>query len=285
MSQVGVRLQNLELTDQVLVVARVSGSRSTSGLFAPSEVEHLFDELGLPRPPKAANQIAALAKHGLLTSVKKGEGRATWKLTPKGREHSANLASDMDLAALVAESAVVPMTRLGEMAHPVVPPSLAPPELILPLHEFCEEYPFERNVFGMTRFPGKPEGDELDPLVPAIEAAREVCAEHGLVFHLASDRKIVDDLWPNVAAHLWGSRYGVAFFEERTGEGLNYNLNIEVGSAMALGRRIAILKDEPIAKLPTDLVGRIYHEVDLGKAATIRDELDRWIRDDLKASA
>src|SRR4051795_10732898 len=108
MSQVGVRLQNLELTDQVLVVARVSGSRSTSGLFAPSEVEHLFDELGLPRPPKAANQIAALAKHGLLTSVKKGEGRATWKLTPKGREHSANLASDMDLAALVAESAVVP---------------------------------------------------------------------------------------------------------------------------------------------------------------------------------
>ena len=137
----------------------------------------------------------------------------------------------------------------------------------------------------MTRFPSEPDEESLDPLVPALDAAREVCAKHGLTFHLASDRKIVDDLWPNVAAHFWGSQFAIAFFEERTGVGLNYNLNIEVGSALALGRRIAILKDAPIEKLPTDLVGRIYHEVELDTVATVEKHLHRWIHDDLKIGA
>lgn len=282
MDQVGIRLQGLALPDQVLALTRIAQSRSTVSLFAPSDVDKLFDEVGLPRPPKMGNQMAALAKLGHLTQVKHGVGRARWKMTPLGRGRSANLASDMDLAALMAQNAVTPMTRLGQMAHPVIPPSLAPPELILSLHEFCGEHPFETNVFGMTRFPGEPEDEALDPLVPALDVARDVCAMHGLTFHLASDRKIVDDLWPNVAAHFWGSQYGIAFFEERAGDGLNYNLNIEVGSALALGRRIAILKDAPIDRLPTDLVGRIYHEVSLDHVATVAKELHRWMREDLK---
>ena len=81
--------------------------------------------------------------------------------------------------------------------------------------------------------------------MPALEHAAEACERNGLVFHLASDRNIVDDLSANVAAHIWGCRFGIAFFEARTERGLNYNLNIEVGSCLVLGRRVALLKDPP----------------------------------------
>jgi len=187
----------------------------------------------------------------------------------------------MDLAALLAESAQHPLTRLGDTPHPVIPPSLAPPELIKPLHAFLDEHPFELNVFGMTRFPGEPEDGSSDPITPALQSAREVCADHGLEFHLASDRRIVPDLWPNVAAHLWGSQHAIAFIEDRTDKGLNYNLHIEVGSCLVLGRRLAILKDEPIDTLPSDLVGRIYYEVDLLDTTTVEQQLHEWAREDL----
>jgi hypothetical protein len=195
------------------------------------------------------------------------------------------IASDMDLAALLAEVALPSATVLGATAHPVVPPSLAPPALIGPLREFMAEYPFERNVFGMTRFPGKAKNGELDPIAPALERAESVCERHGLSFHLASDRSIIDDLWANVAAHMWACRYGVAFFEARTERGLNYNLNIEVGSCLVLGRRLALLKDHSLKAMPTDLVGQIYRTVDLDDPTTIEQELDAWIRNDLRIAA
>src|SRR4029077_11329446 len=181
---------------------------------------------------KVSNVLATLKGKGLLTRVKGGQG-GVWKLTPEGKAQAEELATDMDMAVLLAEAKGPGITFLGETAHPVIPPSLAPPELVKPLHTFLEEYPFETNVFGMTRFPsGKTTAGEIDPIKPALKAAKEVCAAHGLVLHLASDRSIVDGLWPNVAAHMWGCRYGIAFFEALTDKGLNYNLNIEVGSCL-----------------------------------------------------
>jgi hypothetical protein len=281
MDSIGLRLQSLDLVDQVLSVGRLAESRSESGLFAPADVENLFDEFGLPRPAKTSNQMATLERRKLITRVKTRSGRAGWRLAPQGRHRSSEQVSDMDLAALMAENAVSPMSQLGHMAHPVIPPTLAPPELVIPIHEFCQEFPFGTNVFGMTRFPDDLSDEEVDPVGLTLECVRQVCGMHGLMFHLASDRKIVDDLWANVMAHIWSSRYGIAIFEEHGG-GLNYNLNIEVGSSLALGRRIAVLKDAPVHKLPTDLVGRIYHEVDLDDIRSVEFEIHRWIRDDLK---
>jgi hypothetical protein len=60
-------------------------------------------------------------------------------------------------------------------------------------------------------------------------------------------------------------------------KGLNYNLNIEVGSCLVLGRRLALLKDESLKVMPTDLVGHIYHEVNLEKPSTVTKKLDAWI--------
>lgn len=281
MDSVGARIQGLPSTDQVLSIARLAEGRSRCNRFVPGDIDALFDEVSLPRPAKVTNQLASLERGGLVARASVARGLPNWQLTPRGRQRSQSLASDMELASFLAQEARVPLTLLGKTAHPVVPPSLAPPELISPLRAFLDRHPFETNVFGMTRYPKTGESAQLDPIASAIDVAREVCADHGLQFHLASDRQIVDDLWPNVAAHLWGSRYAVAFFENRTGLGLNYNLSIEVGSCLALGRRLLILKDSPVERLPTDLVGHIYREVDLSDTQSVEAQLHAWARDDL----
>jgi hypothetical protein len=208
-----------------------------------------------------------------------------WRLTPLGRSKSTELISDMDLTALVAEASLRGGPDFGSAVHPAIPPSFAPPGLLGPLRQFIREHPFDTNVFGMTRFPDEQDSTQNDPLASAIRVARETCSSHGLQFHLASDRAIVDDLWTNVTAHAWASRYGIAFFEDRRSRGLNYNLTIEVGAMLVMGRRLALLRDKSIARMPSDLVGKIYKPVDLDVDRQVSDAIHRWLRDDLSLPA
>jgi hypothetical protein len=275
---VGVRLQGFDFPSQALVLARFSQARSGDGQFTPRALEQQFDDLSLPRPKNISDVIGKLKGKGLLT---KGSRPSCWKITPWGRDESVRLMSDIDLVALSAEAATT-SSFLGHVEHTIVPPTLAPPHLVAGLRKFLEEHPFERNVFGMTRFPENDNGsDALDPVRRALDIARQACSLHGLEFHLASDRAIDDDLWANVAAHMWACRYGMAFFEDRTKAGLNYNLTIEVGSMLMAGRRCGLLKDISIKKMPTDLVGRIYKDVDLGKLQTVTSAIHEWLCDDL----
>lgn len=64
--------------------------------------------------------------------------------------------------------------------------------------------------------------------------------------------------------------------------GLNYNLVTEVGAMIMTGRRVALLKDGSIEKMPTDFVGMIYKSVDLEDDATVRDRVKDWLKDDLR---
>lgn len=261
----------------MLILARLVQDRSKEKTFAPADVASLFDDVGLPRPSKVSNVLRSLKAKALVTPLQKGRG--VWRLTPEGLARIATLSSEMDLVALANEAAHPLPAQLGATAHPVIPPSLAPPALVGPLREFLSEFPFDRNVFGMTRFPAD---EGIDPIAPAIAKARDACEAMGLVFHLASDRSIVDDLWANVAAHFWGCRYGIAFFEARTDSGLNYNLSIEVGSCLALGRRMALLKDDSLASMPTDLVGQIYLSVDLDRPDTLLQKVSSWLEKTLR---
>ena len=47
------------------------------------------------------------------------------------------------------------------------------------------------------------------------------------------------------------------------------------------GRRCALLRDETVGSLPTDLVGHIYKSVDVTEPPSVADAIHRWIRDDL----
>ena len=274
----GVRLQKMDFLKQALVLSRIAISRSPESQFSPKQLEEMFHLSSLPKPTNTSDVIGRLRNRGLLTPSKQS---GMWKLTPLGKHSSLECFSDLDLAAFSAES-ISGSSVLGHVLHTVVPPALAPPRLIPGLRKFLEAHPFERNVFGMTRFPeaGENEADR-DPVKPALEIAREVCRLHGLELHLASDCAIDDDLWTNVAAHMWASQFGIAFFEDRKKRALNYNLTIEVGSMLMTGRRCALLKDTSIQRMPTDLVGHIYKSIDLSKLETVSVVLHEWASQDL----
>jgi hypothetical protein len=240
----------------------------------------LFEELRLPAPARVDNVLAALAKQGM---VRHAKARGRWLVTPVGRHDSEAKVTGIDLAALSAEAASTG-ARLGGTPHPVILPEFgAPPELIPILREFLAHNEFDRNVFAMTRFPNEGSAEPPDPVREALDAAAKVCEAHGLAFQLASDRQLHDDLWTNVAAHMWACRYGIGFFEDLADppRGLNYNLTTEVGSMLITGRRCCLLKDPSIASLPTDLVGRIRKDVDLRRPKSMERALHSWIRDDL----
>lgn len=274
---VALRLQRMSLRDQVLVLAHLVASRSEDRLATAAQVTDLFHEFGLPAPARTSNDFAALVTAKKLARTPE---RGKHRVTPIGREAVDSLMSDIDLTALVAETATYGGTELGHAIHTLVPPSLAPPELIEPLRRFLADHPFDTNVFGMTRFADAKAGDS-DPVGKALSTAREVCRRHGLDFHLASDRAMHDDLWTNVTAHMWASRYGIGLFEDRVDRGLNHNLLIEIGGMLTTGRRCALLKDGSLDKMPTDLVGRIYKSVDLKDQSQVAEVIHVWIRDDL----
>jgi len=77
------------------------------------------------------------------------------------------------------------------------------------------------------------------------------------------------------------TRYGLALVEDLAGEGINENLIIEVGAMVMTGRRCALLKDESVERLPTDLVGHIYKPVRFDDAAEVAKEIHRWCAEDL----
>jgi hypothetical protein len=275
---VTLRLQRLDLQAQTLVLAALVADRTERKVASPAAVMQLFSDFALPAPAKIGNVFAALKTKSYLTPV---ASRGSYKVTPLGRAFVGERMSGLDIVALIAEGATKNAPLLGQIATALVPFTLAPPALIQPLRGFLADHPFETNVFGMTPFPDAKAGNR-DPVSRALAVAREVCQEFGLKFHLASDRAITDEVWSNVMAHMWGSRYGIGFFEDRVERGLNYNLVTEVGAMIMTGRRVALIKDGSIEKMPTDFVGMIYKSVDMEDEATVRDSVKDWLKDDLR---
>lgn len=274
---IGVRVQRMTMADQALVLASIATERSEDDTFSGRAILGLFEDTALPAPAKIGNVFNTLKTAGQATPAK---AHGAWKLTPVGKQRVAELIGD-DAAALIAES-LPGGADLGHLRHPLIPASLAPPQLMRPVAEFTKSSPSAGHVFGMTRFPDdEEEPDGPDPVAGALEVANDALDGHGLRFLLASQRALVDDLWGNVQAHMWSSNYGIAFFENRRERGMNYNLVIEVGAMLMAGRRCLLLKDSSIDKLPTDLVGFIYKPIDLDDPATVTAAVHEWARDDL----
>lgn len=196
---VSLRVQRLDLQRQTLVLGQLAASRADGGTVAPAAVAQLFHDFGLPAPGKIGNVFMALTKKKWFA---KQPQRGTYKVTPAGQAKVREQMTGLDMVALVAELAHDGGPVLGRTEHALVPVHLAPPALVQPIRGFLADHPFDTNVFGMTRFPDAKAGT-ADPVGRALAVVREVCAEAGLEFHLASDRAIVDDLWANVTAHMW----------------------------------------------------------------------------------
>lgn len=132
----------------------------------------------------------------------------------------------------------------------------------------------------ITRFPKGPE----DHFADLISELREAVAQHGLVLQVASDGMAEDTLWANVVTYMWASKYAIVLIDSADGR-LNSNVLIEIGGMLMTGRRCAILRDQSVPQMPSDLVGHIYKQTDLADHGASVGLVHDWIRDDLGLGA
>lgn len=237
----------------------------------------LFEALRLPRPGGISQELSRLKDVGYVVRRRAG---GSWSLTPEGREQLGALIRGLDVQQLEAEIATSGSAELSNVQHPLIPPEFAPIRWAGAVQRLLARYPFESNVFCMTRFPSR-EPDPADPITEIISTVRSTLGEHGLTMHLASDRNAEDELFGNVAAHIWACKYGIGLFESRVDPTLNDNVLIEVGSMLVTGRRCALVKDQAAPGLPTDFVGHIYKSANFDDSLSIRRVVADWVNEDL----
>ena len=273
MENARLRLQTLERqVDRVLVVAHTAALRSGPVHFTRNQVVEAFAQLRIPQPGNLGSVLSRLGQRGLLVRSDSNQ----WALTPTGENKVAELGVTLGAADFQTEYSA----ELAGSVHHTIGAEFAPLPLAGPIGEFLQEHPFDRNVFGISRYPAA--GDESDPLTSAMDVARSTLSGYSLDFHLASDRNVSDEVWSNVAAWMWACRYGVAFIETRTEQGMNRNVLVEVGAMLMTGRRCVLLKDRSVDRMPTDLVGHIYKEIDLDDTTTVQAALEEWCEADLQ---
>ncbi len=265
--------------NRVLVLGHIAGIRNGDAWFTPAEVAATFEDYRLPVP---SNINATLGRLRERERVIHHSAKPSWSLTPEGREEVRKLLEGADVAAIDVEVSGYPGADFAHVRHTVLPPELAPPRWSKGIASLLERFPFESNVFCMTRFPkSRNESIISDPVQGAIEIIRGTLSLHGLVLHLASDRQIDDDLLGNIGAHMWACQYGIGLLENHAGNGLNYNVILELGAMLMTGRRCAMLKDKSAPRLPTDLAGQIYKSVDFVDLADVAEKVHAWVAHDL----
>ena len=275
MQNARLRLQTLtNQAHRVLVVAHIAALRAENDRFTRADVESAFVALRIPPPGNTGAVLSNLRKRDMLIQPEYGH----WALTPLGDVQVAELGVMIGAADFQTAYA----SELATSVHHTIGAEFAPLPLVGSIGAFLKNHPFDRNVFGISRYPN--DTDTSDPLNSAFIAARTTLSEYALEFHLASDRNVADELWPNVAASMWACRYGVAFIESRAEADVNRNVLIEVGAMLMTGRRCVLLKDCSVASMPTDLVGHIYKEIDLDDPVTIEQALQEWCEADLGLS-
>ncbi|HEX8066299.1 MAG TPA: hypothetical protein VF520_07220 [Thermoleophilaceae bacterium] len=241
----------------------------------------MFDHLRVPRPGNISQELARLQTDELVLRRSGG----SWSLTPLGETEALSIVGEVDAHAVAAEIASEGTANLAGAEHALIPPELAPVRFLPAVRRIIASSSFKRNVFCMTRFP-KEAGDAADPVGQTIDTVGRVLKDRGLTMHLASDRSADDELFGNVAAHIWGSKYGVALLEARQSRAdsmpqLNDNVLIEVGAMLATGRRCCLLKDRDAPKPPTDFVAQIYKELDFDDQEAVGQAINGWVADDL----
>ena len=148
-----------------------------------------------------------------------------------------------------------------------------PPELVPHVRAFRTDHPEpRRNAFIMMRFGASRRHQDI------LKAIRDVLANYGIEA-LRADDKVYDDLlMMNLRTYLHGCGFGVAVFDRIESEIHNPNVALEVGYMLALGKRVCLLKDRAIARLPSDVIGSIYTEFDMDDISnSIKESLTRWL--------
>ena len=69
-------------------------------------------------------------------------------------------------------------------------------------------------------------------------------------------------------------------FDDREEDIYNPNVALETGYMMALGRKVCLLKDKRLKKLPTDIISKLYRTYDFEDIEnTIPEQIEPWLKD------
>ena len=133
---------------------------------------------------------------------------------------------------------------------------------------------YQRNVFIMMRFKSTPQFEEI------TRTLRSNLRTYGLWGLRADDRAYSDDLWLNVCGYMWACKYGIAIFEDIDERDFNPNIALECGFMMALGKRVLLLKESRMPKMPTDITGKLWKPFSVFNIeSTISQQIESWVKD------
>jgi len=148
-------------------------------------------------------------------------------------------------------------------------------ELSLSLKRFRKDYPSsEKCGFLMMKFEDSKIQKEI------ISILKSHLVKKGINLLRADDKWYADSLFENIKTYMQGCSFGIALFDRINTEDFNPNVSLEIGYMMALNKPVLLLKDKTLKSLPTDLVGKLYHQFDFQyPEKTIPLVLDKWITD------
>jgi hypothetical protein len=150
------------------------------------------------------------------------------------------------------------------------------------VRQFCDNSPFERNVFVMMKFPDKRsmKASHLRLLNDIWDAIRDEAARFGLMAHRADQRNYHDQLWENICVHIIGCKYGIAVLEDDVASELNPNVALEYGFMKALDHPVALFRSSDFQHGRADLSGKLAKEFDIVSGAlrprTLRAAARNW---------
>jgi hypothetical protein len=143
-----------------------------------------------------------------------------------------------------------------------------------PLYRFLRQSHFDKNVFVMMRFQNTDQNKDIRAVI------RKTLAKHRLIAQFADNLIVAEELWDNVCTYMLGSRFGIAVIEEIEERSFNPNVAIETGFMLALQKRVLVLKDKRVPRMPADLIGRVYREFDSYRISeTIERQVNNWIEE------
>ena len=143
------------------------------------------------------------------------------------------------------------------------------------LEKFFQDNPhYETNVLVIMRFN---ESQQFEDIARSIEVGLK---KYGLNALRADQKAYHDNLAENVYTYLIGCKYSVVVFEEIEERSFNPNVALETGYCLALNKRLLLLKDSRMPRLPTDIIGKIFKPFDVYNIKqSILKQVDQWIVD------
>ena len=132
---------------------------------------------------------------------------------------------------------------------------------------------YDKNVFLIMPFGPDPQLDAVRTSLTTLLSTK------GFNVYRADDKEYEDGLWDNICVYMLGCKYAIAIFKVVGGVGYNPNVGVEIGFMMALNKRVLILKDTNLPRLPGDLIHRLYHQVDFSDLPAVQAHVTKWFDD------